>query len=174
MDEWLERVVYSASATSEAQDFRAKVMLSSPPSPRVKVTATLGGAVEVLGWDASVKQAAPGKPFNVTVYVRATGPAKEPWRFEVAAESTDASGAPQVTRQEIVPVNGLYPTTRWKAGDLLKLEFSLKAPPGWKSGDAALRLRALDEKRQDVPAAGAVAPDGRGVALGPLPVGVSG
>jgi hypothetical protein len=171
MDEWLERVVYNTDAANEAQDYRAKVILPAPPTPQTRVTAAFAGAIEVMGWDVSTKEVLPAKPFNVVVYVKTLAPTADAWRFDLEAVAPDAGGAPQSARQEIVPVNGLYPTTRWRPGEMIKLEFTLKGPPSWApGGTVALRMRALDERRSGVAVTGAAAADGRGAELGSVTV----
>jgi hypothetical protein len=169
LDEWLDRVFYNRDATNEAQETRAKFLLTKAPEPQTRIDATFGGAIEVLGWDAGVKEIVAAKPFGVTVYVRATGPTPDSWRFEVEAQAAGPAGTPGPVRQEMVPAGGLFPTTHWRAGDLVKLEFSMKAP-AWPPGPVTLQFRARDEKRQPVPVTGVAATDGKMAVLGSIPV----
>jgi hypothetical protein len=170
LDEWLDRVYYKRDAGNEAQELRAKLLLPAAPTPQNPVSATFAGAIEVVGWDAASKEAFAGQPLAVTLYLRCAAPTPASYKFTL--EARPSGGGPPIV-QELAPMDGLFPTTRWKTGDYLKLAFTLKLPPGLPAGPVSLSLTLRDEKRQPAPVTGAAAADGQQVALGSIPLVVA-
>jgi hypothetical protein len=165
LDEWLDRVFFNRDAGNEAQELRAKIILPGQPTPQTPIEAAFG-AISAIGWDSTTREVKPGQPFEVAVYFlpSATPPAN--YRFEVEAQS----GTAAPIRSEVIPANGLYPTTRWRAGEHIKLGFGFKVPKDWQPGPVTLRLRLIDDRRTPVPATGPAAVDGNRALLGSIPL----
>jgi hypothetical protein len=157
LDEWLERVYFSRDPANQAQEARAKLLLSARPSPKFPLSTELG-PLDLLGWDA-VGEARAGTPLTVDLYFHARGPTPTAYRFEVEVRGKEVPeklrigakpAALGAVKEEVSPADGLFPTSRWSAGDLVRLSVSPKIPAAWAARQIELTLRVTDEKRAAV------------------------
>jgi hypothetical protein len=148
MDEWLDRVYYARDPGNQAQQVRqATYLLPGAPRPQNPTSASFGGFLRVVGWDAPGPFVA-GKPFEVTVYLSAAKPMQTVYRLEAELANPGVQPPKIAARQERTPAgDGLFPTTKWRPGEFVKETFRLKVPPG-AEGRLRLGLRALDPGRQ--------------------------
>jgi hypothetical protein len=168
LDEWLDRVFFNRDATNEAHALRSRILVKGKPMPRMPVAAEFG-ALEALGWDGPAGELKAGQTFTVSVYLRARSQPPGNYRFEVEAQV----GTTPPIRNEVIPANGLYPTSHWRTDETIRLTFSFKVPDGWPPGPVSLRLRALDERRKPLPVTGPAADGGNRVLLGEVPLVVA-
>jgi hypothetical protein len=150
LDEWLDRVYYARDPGNQAQQVRAaSYLLAGAPKPQHPTSASFGGFLRVLGWDANGPFVA-GKPFDVTVYLTAARPMQTVYRLEAELRDPELVPPRPAARQERTPAGeGLFPTTKWRPGEFVRETFRLKVPPG-SEGRLRLALRALDPARQPV------------------------
>lgn len=147
MDAWLERVVFSRDAAiSQAAMRMEEVLLRQPPAPQRTTPGMTfdNGAVEVLGFDPPPLTRGP--EITLTVYLRAVRPPSRAFRFGAVVW-----GVPSSTETRIIAVDqsrspsrvtldGLLPSDRWRAGDIVKETFSFQLPTMWRSELAAIGL----------------------------------
>jgi len=102
------------------------------------LTATLGGQVELLGYDlslptpgASEASIAPGETLTLTLYWRALAEMDESYTVFTHLVAPDGTLSGQ---QDNPPVGGTYPTNLWLAGevvaDVYEVEVGIDAAPG--------------------------------------------
>jgi hypothetical protein len=108
-----------------------------PPKPAIQVEAGFGD-VALLGADVGAAPA--GGEMPVRLYWRANRPPSE--RLSVFMHLVDASGVGWA-QQDLAPGAGGYPTTLWRAGDIVVDDWELPLPPGIPPGDYALRIGLL-------------------------------
>ncbi len=77
---------------------------------------TLGGQVELLGYDLSAEEVAPGGTLTLTLYWRAL--AEMDGNYAVFTHLVAADGSMSGQRDN-PPVGGTYPTTLWVAGEVV-------------------------------------------------------
>ena len=144
LDEWLDRVYYSRDPGSQAeQRRRQKFMLAERPTPRRPLEGQFAGQIRVLGFDVGTPVA--GKDLDVTCYFEALTDGTTVYRAELALLGDDDK---IIVRQEKAFGDGVFPTSRWQRGDLVKETFRLKLPAGHTGG--TLRLSLLDPDRRPI------------------------
>ena len=96
----------------------------SPPwgSPRIAVTATYGGAVELLGADFPPSMRRPGS-FPLVLYFRVLQRPPPGYKIFVHVER-----AGSLVHGDHAPLAGTFPTERWRAGDLLRDKHLITVP----------------------------------------------
>ncbi len=168
LDEWLDRVYYSREAGRQAQEVRKQALLVERPAPQVAADVSGGSAVRVLGYDLgkpgeAVKPYRVGDAVTVTLYFECIAETAANLRLEAAAVSQPSvpTDKPPTIRQDKAPLDGMFPTSRWKKGEYVKETYALRLPAGWQTTGVKLAFRLLDDKRQPLPLTGA-----GGVALG--------
>jgi hypothetical protein len=168
LEEWLERRYYSRdAATNQAQKVRAAALLKDPPKPQTAVDVVGGGAIRVVGWDAAKTQVKPGETLNLTVYFKCEEATDRMYKLEAEAILDQPAPATRAAvKQERVPVDGTFPTSRWRPGEYVKETFALKIPPAWTGSKVTIGFRFLDEKRAPAALEGPNAGDGKQAILG--------
>ncbi|MBI4508353.1 MAG: sulfatase-like hydrolase/transferase [Deltaproteobacteria bacterium] len=178
LNEWLDRVYFSRDPANQAQEARAKVLMTGRPKPQQPADATLVPSIRLIGWDTAVPEINAGNELQLTVYLEALKPTETIFKLEASASPIpfDAplvkrmmAGNPGSVRQEKNPADGTFPTTRWKAGDFIKETFTLRVPKEWQPGNVYLGFRLTGDKSQAAPKAGSLSPDGL-VVLGSIPL----
>jgi 4-amino-4-deoxy-L-arabinose transferase-like glycosyltransferase len=95
------------------------------------LTATLGGQVQLLGYDLSAETAAPGDTLTLTLYWRALTEMDESYTVFTHLLAPDGSLTGQ---RDNPPAGGTYPTDLWLAGevvaDVYEIPIRADAAPG--------------------------------------------
>ncbi|MDH7486123.1 MAG: glycosyltransferase family 39 protein [Anaerolineae bacterium] len=111
------------------------VRFSSEPPIEHPLQANFGGQVALLGW--SQEEAA-----TVTLYWQALADTERDFKVALALE--DAEGHTW-GRADLRPAAYIYPTFRWRPGEVLFGRYELPAEPGTPPGDYRLRVGLYDE-----------------------------
>ncbi|MEZ4461288.1 MAG: carbohydrate-binding family 9-like protein [bacterium] len=109
-----------------------KHLLKSEPQPKYRIGATFDGKLELIGFDVTEPLVA-GKPATFTWYWRALTDVSENWKVFV---HFDSAAKPFRQNLDHVPVNDLYPTSRWKKGDIIEDVQTVTLRNDWPNGDA--------------------------------------
>jgi len=80
------------------------------------LTATLGGQVELLGYDLSAEQVAPGDTLTLTLYWRALREMDESYTVFTHLVAPDGALSGQ---RDNPPLGGTYPTNLWLSGEVV-------------------------------------------------------
>jgi hypothetical protein len=106
---------------------------AAPPSRPVSVK--LGEQIELVGYDLHPRFDADEHTLDVTLYWRAlAAPEKD---YTLFLHLTALDGFVKAQRDQ-PPFNGLWPTSRWTAGDLLADRYSISLEDGIQPGDYLL------------------------------------
>ncbi|MFN8474268.1 MAG: glycosyltransferase family 39 protein [Anaerolineae bacterium] len=127
--------------------------------PQHAVNAALGDAAHLLGYD--VAQAQPGAPLSVTLYWKADAPAPADYNVFVHLLAPDGSIISQVDQR---PGFGHYPTSAWRAGEIVVDPYTLSVPAGTPPGKYRLAVGWYDAAGNRLPVrdtSGAPQPDDR-------------
>jgi hypothetical protein len=114
--------------TKEDEDFVAKNILTTPPTPQFAVNADLDGKLVYLGMDVSPNPVEAGKDVRVTHYWKVIVPPGEGWKMFTHISGTNNQGFANVDHG---PVSGKYPVAKWKAGQIIRDQHSFRPPAGW-------------------------------------------
>jgi hypothetical protein len=99
--------------------------------------ATLGGQVELLGYDLSAETVAPGGEFTLTLYWRALTEMETGYTVFTHLVAPDGSMSGQ---RDNPPVNGAYPTTLWVAGEVIADTYTISIRPDTLRGEHRLKV----------------------------------
>jgi hypothetical protein len=114
--------------TKEDEEFVAKNILSSPPTPQFAVNADLDGKLTYLGMDVSPNPVEAGKDVRVTHYWKVNVAPGEGWKLFTHISGTNKQGFANVDH---TPVSGKYPVSKWKAGQIIRDQHSFRPPAAW-------------------------------------------
>lgn len=101
-------------------------LLSGLPTPHYRVNADLDGEVTYLGLDASPDPARPGEPLTLVHYMQVQDIIFD-WEMFVHVQPRKGAG---LVNADHVPIHGLFPSSRWRKGQILRDEHVLQVPPG--------------------------------------------
>ena len=95
------------------------------------LTASLGAQVELLGYDLSAQEVAPGEMLRLTLYWRVLSEMEE--RYTVFTHLVAPNGL-MTGQRDSQPVGGIYPTSLWLPGevvtDVYEIPVRIDAAPG--------------------------------------------
>jgi 4-amino-4-deoxy-L-arabinose transferase-like glycosyltransferase len=108
------------------------------------------GPIELAGWSVEPPEVAPGGTANVTFYYRCKELMDRDWQIFVHGDGP--RGGSHRLHRDHFPVDGLYPTTEWQVGEIIKDTFTLEVPGdypyeqivlwnGWYIGTTRLELK---------------------------------
>lgn len=109
-----------------------KHILTEEPQPKYRVGARFGDKIELIGFDLTEPLIA-GKPATFTWYWRALEDVSENWKVFV---HLDSSARPFRQNLDHVPVKDMFPTNRWKKGNIVKDIQQVTLRPDWPGGAA--------------------------------------
>ena len=117
------------------------------PSPlnHFEPTANFADTLELVGWSLEPEQLEGGQELVLTVLWRA---ALQPQsRYTMFAHLEQGGG--KIAQDDHEPHAGMYPTTSWAEGEMVRDVFRLPVPPDLAPGDYVLRLGWYDTLTQD-------------------------
>ncbi|MBL8950701.1 MAG: hypothetical protein JNK82_07990 [Myxococcaceae bacterium] len=163
---WCGAVLLSAAAcivpapTSEKQPDRQKAAAAAAPPVEVRNGANFEDKVELVGATLAPGRVAPGEALRVTAFFKVLDALPDDYMIFVHVEDVD--GRVDRLNADHSPVQGSYPTSKWKKGETVKDEFTIYVPPGmavrglnlligfWDpKTDARLKLKNVDAVRHD-------------------------
>ena len=117
-------------------------------APQVPVTATLGDAIQFLGYDLAQE----GNALNLVLYWHSLATVAED--YDLFIHVLDGQGQ-LVAQQDMQPLNGLAATHLWQPGDMIRLPHQLLLPPALGSGEFTVQIGMyLRETGARLPAVG--------------------
>ena len=128
------------------------VISERPARPRYEEKFTLGGKIELLGYDLIAGE---NGALEVKLYWRAREKIGED--YKVFVHILDEEGAIKQQR-DTAPVEGMYPTSSWLAGGAIEDTYRFTLPPGryrlaigMYDPESLERLKAVDSSCQSLP-----------------------
>lgn len=94
-----------------------------------------------LGRGISRRRASPGERIHVSLWWQAQGQPDRGYAFSVFLANEEGDRFGEVRRQ---PLDGDYPTSRWKAGEVVRDRFDYFIPPETPPGKYRLLVRVFD------------------------------
>lgn len=94
-----------------------------------------------LGWAISRRRAGPGERIHVSLWWQAQGQPEGDYALSVFLADEGGNRFGEIHRQ---PLDGDYPTSRWKAGEVVRDRFDYPIPPETPPGGYRLSVRVFD------------------------------
>lgn len=108
------------------------------PQPRRR---NLDQKLTFLGWGVSRRQAGPGQRIHVSLWWQAQGQPERDYALSVFLADEEGNRFGELRRQ---PLDGDYPTSRWKAREIVRDRFDYPIPPETPPGRYRLLVRVFD------------------------------
>ncbi len=130
---WVPLVLVSCivpAPTAEKGPEKQKTAATAAPAAPVEVRsgANFDDKVELVGATFSPGRAAPGEAVRVTAFWKVNQAIAADYTIFVHIEDVD--GKVDRLNADHMPVQGTYPTSKWKVGETVKDEFTIYVPPG--------------------------------------------
>lgn len=167
-----ERLPAYANAADQQAGVGADAVRLSPikvvgktrrPSPQHAISARVGDAFEVLGYDISTpdRRVHPGESVTLTLYYRSLTPINADLTRFVHLYAPENG---MMAQHDSPPTDGLNPTWAWRTGEIIKDQVTLTVSPDAAPGAARLLLGFYDiaagaERIPTYDATGAALPD---------------
>ena len=127
----------------------AEHILSELPPDAQRIDADFEGKIRLLGWKTTPARVAPGSSVAVEMYYRAEQTMREDWQIFIHGDGP-RGGANRI-HVDHFPLEGLYPTTEWQEGEIIRDSFTINIPSdypfehlylwnGWYKGEQRLKL----------------------------------
>lgn len=145
------------------------------PLPNHPMEATFGGGARLLGYSLDAETVAPGSILNLILYWQALAPLDDDYTVfaHLLGSPSPSTGSPIWAGHDAQPDLGHYPTTSWRAGEVIldvhPLAVPVDTPPGEYQLEAGLYLLATMARLPAADAEGQPIPDDA-VLLGPIQV----
>jgi len=139
--------------------------------PESRVEATLGDAIQLVGYSLSRHSVRPGDGLRLTLYWQALRDIGTDYTVFV---HLIGSGEIILTQQDRYPADGLSPTSAWLEGDYVADSYTLRVPTGFSGDEVTLAVGLYDAatmKRLPVREVDGTSPRDRRIILERLPVG---
>jgi len=114
--------------TAEDMAFVNKHLLPAPPRPQFAVNGDIDGKVVYLGLDSSANPIVPGQDVILTHYWKVVDAPGAGWR---SFTHVNGPGLSAFMNFDHGPVRGKYPVARWRTGDIIRDEHTIRLPLSW-------------------------------------------
>lgn len=160
LDSWLERVYYARDPVmNQAAGKLESYIVRTPPNPQVTTRGIAfdDGHIQVLGFDSKNKTAPykPGDKAEISVYMNVVERPSNDFRLQLQIWPMDETGErvvvkPPWTKSGLrTTARGLFPSSRWRDGEIIKDTFRVTIPKGWDQGirlGVGLRVTMNDKR----------------------------
>ncbi len=115
----------------------------APNAVPLEVTrdVNFGSALRLLGFDLATRVRRPGDEVPLATYWLALEDLNRDYQLWLRLVGADGR---VLTERTVAPASGSYPTSRWRAGDVIQDQHRLIVPADAQPGDAAIVLSVVD------------------------------
>lgn len=112
----------------EAQDSRsgALYVIDKLPSETQAIDVDFDGKIQLVGWHIDPAQPVAGSTATVTFFYKALTTIDRDWQIFVHGDGP--SGGAARLHVDHFPADGLYPTTDWQEGEIIRDQFKIEIP----------------------------------------------
>jgi len=126
----------------DKQQVKDSIMTATPAGPGlVSVNANFDDKVELVSYSVNKQRAKAGDTLALTIYWKCLAEVKGDYKIFVHLDSTRARKT-----YDHYAINNLYPTSNWKAGEVLKDEIAIQIDQDFPGGPAKLWIGLFDAK----------------------------
>ena len=104
----------------------AKYIASELPAGAEKIDADFGGKVKLIGWTVDPATVKPGASTTVSLYFQAQQVMDRDWQIFIHGDGPQ--GGSHRIHADHYPIEGLYPTTEWQPGEIVRDTFNIDVP----------------------------------------------
>ncbi len=137
LNEWLERVVYSRDqASNQAIAKLADHMVGQRPeaASAVEGVSFEDGAVTVDSFELQEDEVGPGDVAHIAIYFRSVKAATRDIKFQLEIWLDEGPNKNRTAKsRNRVTGAGMFPTSRWHPGELIRDRFKVTLPAHWKT-----------------------------------------
>lgn len=123
--------IVEAPVGSKGSGELSRAVVQNAPPMNVKSGAIFENKVEALGAQVNPGQVMAGGQVKVTLGFRVLEELDQDYMVFVHVEAIDGAG--ERLNADHRPASGMYPTTQWKKGEMIKDEFPIYIPPSWQA-----------------------------------------
>jgi MYXO-CTERM domain-containing protein len=153
LSDWMERVFYSKDIhTNQAAALRKWHRLPSSPKPRNKASLVFdNGAMEIIGYD--VNRLKRGGDLEITLYFHVRRQPRDRYSFRLSVwPDPSESGSRRLGRTAHSPtlptVNGIYPSTRWRAGEYIRDRLKVRLDRRWRGDRVQVGIEVFGQRKR--------------------------
>lgn len=119
------RMVSTEPNDQDGRQVAGHILEELPPSAQ-KNGANFSDKIELAGWELKPSQARPGESVSVSFYYRCLALMDRDWQIFIHGDGS--SGGSHRLHIDHYPVGGLYPTTEWQVGEIVRDTFEVQIP----------------------------------------------
>ncbi len=102
--------------------------------PRHRTTAHFGDKIQLIGYNVNPeRRIITGESLKVALYWQALGMPERNYSVFLQLLGKDCDPNDVLVSEDTFPAYGSFPTSQWRAGELVADQYALKVPPGIKS-----------------------------------------
>jgi len=116
------------------------VLAQPPANIQHPSGAQLEDKLEYLGMDVDTDTVTPGKAFTLTHYWKVLNPVGDDWKIFVHLETPDSKK--NHLNADHVPINGKYPLSVWKKGEIIQDAHRVSVPQSWPGNELDIYVGA--------------------------------
>ncbi|MBI5510463.1 MAG: glycosyltransferase family 39 protein [Deltaproteobacteria bacterium] len=127
----------------------AKYLVTELPPTAAKIDADFEGKIKLIGWTVEPPTVKPGASATVSFFYQAGQVMDRDWQIFVHGDGPQ--GGSRRLHIDHYPVEGLYPTTEWQPGEIVRDTFTVDVPAdypfdyfhlwtGWYIGEQRLNI----------------------------------
>ncbi len=119
----------STERDPEGQRQVLEKVLKALPEGVQRLQVDFGGKIELLGYQLEPKEVRPGGSFTISYFFRCKAPVGDDWLVFIHGDGPQG-GAHRVFGDH-APMGGLYPTSEWQVGDIVRDDFEMTVPANY-------------------------------------------
>ena len=123
-------------SVGEIREKQREFIRDDPFKPKKTISAVFDEQIELLGFDTIPSKHKAGAPLVITLYFKCLKKTTRDYQVFIHAERKRHYRL----RGDHTPVNGSYPTTKWKPGQYIKDSYELDIPPDAKEGKLDIKV----------------------------------
>jgi hypothetical protein len=110
------------------------------PPMQHRLDANFQDKLVLLGYDLNAESLKPGEPLEVTLYWRVTAAVERNYTLFVHVLQNGGRTGAFLAQKDTLPFDGMYPTSAWRPGEVLKETYQLRIPEDAKRGQRELEM----------------------------------
>jgi hypothetical protein len=104
----------------------AKYIVTELPAGAEKIDAVFDSKVKLVGWTVEPPTVKPGESTTVSLYFQAQQVMDRDWQIFIHGDGPQ--GGSHRIHADHYPIEGLYPTTEWQPGEIVRDTFNIDVP----------------------------------------------
>ncbi len=103
--------------------------LTELPDDIKRMRVNFDNKIELLGWKLSAPESSPGEKFTISYFFRCLAPVEDDWLVFIHGDGPQ--GGSHRVFGDHAPMGGLYPSSEWKVGEILRDDYEMVVPANY-------------------------------------------